>query len=117
MPPDEIDTKIEMCEYLGLVPVFATRWIKPYFYCTSNQGGFCWMLKTQYYPLGFEEYTEHLYNKLSDLIKKDSVGHKLEFPIKVRKELTDKNIEIFRKWVEDKKDNPPNVDSSVDSCS
>lgn len=116
MPPDEIDVKVEICEYLGLVPVFANRWLKPYLYCISNQGGFCWMFKVQCYPLGFEKYTKFLYNKLSDLIKKDSVGHELKFPINVRKELPEKSIEIFKDWVEDHKDNPPEVNSSQDRC-
>ncbi len=30
IPPDEIDIKIDICDHLGIVPVFAVRWIKPY---------------------------------------------------------------------------------------
>jgi len=117
IPPDEIDIKIKICEYLGIVPIFAVRWIKPYFYCISNQGGFCWMFKTLCYPLGFESFTEELYGRLSDLDKTDSVGHKLEFPINVRKELPEKSVEKLEEWISKKKDDPPTVDSSVDSCS
>ncbi len=48
----ELDTKVEMCEKLGLVPVFACRMLPK---CWINEkivkaGGFAWIMKYQFYP-------------------------------------------------------------------
>ena len=58
---DEIDTKIEMCKHLGIVPVFAVRWLKPHIEHIRINGGFSWMFKTQIYPPGFDELTKTLW--------------------------------------------------------
>ncbi len=116
IPLDEIDVKIKICDFLGIVPVFAVRWLKPYFYCIRNQGGFCWMFKTQFYPLGFDKQTTSLCTKLSDPDKTDSTGCKLEFPINVGKELPPNHVKIFEEWVEKNKDDPPKVNIGEDTC-
>ena len=38
IPPDEIDRKIDLYRHLGIIPVFAVRWIKPYVNCIHRQG-------------------------------------------------------------------------------
>jgi len=94
----EIDIKIKICKYLGIVPVFAVRWNKPYVDHINKQGGFCWMFKTQIYPLGQEDLVKRLYSKLSELNRTDSKGNPLMFPVSVRTELPPKSIQIFQKW-------------------
>ena len=61
---EEIDAKLAMCDFLGITPVFAVRWLKPYAELIRNRGGFSWMFKTQIYPPGFEDLTKAIYNRL-----------------------------------------------------
>jgi len=84
---EELDIKLEMCEYFGITPVFAVRWIKPYTELIRSKGGFSWVFKTQVYPPGFEQLTKMLYRRL-------------ELPVNVRTDLPEKTIEIFQRWVE-----------------
>ena len=113
MDPDEIDTKIDMCEHLGITPVFAVRWIKPYIDCIQKQGGFGWMFKAQMYPLGYEEFVRRLYKRFS---LQGSGGRnaskKREFPVTVRTELPEKSVATFKKWVAKVEACPPVIDTS-----
>jgi hypothetical protein len=84
---EELDIKLEICEYLGITPLFAVRWIKPYIEHIRNKGGFSWVFKTQIYPPGFEQLTRTLYNRL-------------ELPVTVRTDLPEKTINIFHQWVQ-----------------
>lgn len=84
---EELDTKLDMCEFLGVVPLFAVRWIKPYTELIRSRGGFSWVFKTQIYPPGFDELTKTLFNRL-------------QLPVNVRTDLPPKTIEIFHRWVE-----------------
>lgn len=111
MNPKEIDVKIEICEKLGLTPVFAIRWMRPYMECIRLQGGFSWVFKTQMYPLGYEKMVDELYQKLSAVEKTDTRGHRLDFPITVRTELTKKIRAKFENWVNSIKDNPPTLNT------
>ena len=86
MDLEEIDLKIKMCRFLELVPVFAVRWIKPHQEHINTQGGFCWVFKTQIFPLGFEELTKRLW-------------HQLKIPVIVRTDLPEKSIRLFENWV------------------
>ena len=86
---NEIEVKLQICDYLGITPVFAVRWLKPYATLIRNRGGFSWMFKTQIYPPGFEQLTKLLYERL-------------ELPVTVRTDLPEKTISIFQKWVERK---------------
>jgi hypothetical protein len=110
--PSEIDTKIEICEHLGIIPVFAVRWIKPYVDCIRRQGGFSWMFKTQIFPYGYDNFTVELYQKLSELNKVNSKGRQLEFPVKVRNDLPEKSVKKFNDWVNQVERNPPKIDTS-----
>lgn len=113
MDPREIDIKIDMCDHLGVVPVFAVRWIKPYFDCILKQGGFAWMFKTQMYPLGYEGFVKRLYARFS---LKGNNGRntvkKRGFPVTVRTELPERPVETFKKWVGKIENNPPPTDTS-----
>ena len=67
-------------------PIFAVRWIKPYIEEVRRKGGFCWIFKTQIYPLGFEELTRVLYRGL-------------KIPVSVGTELPKKSVRSFENWV------------------
>ena len=112
MQPSEIDIKIDICAELGIVPVFAVRWIKPYIECIRRQNGFSWVFKTQMYPLGQEDMVAELYGKLSELDRFGPTGHALEWPISVRTNLPPKPTAKFSDWVLRIRDNPPAVDVS-----
>lgn len=112
MDPKEIDVKIEICKELGITPVFAVRWMKPYMDCIRLQGGFSWVFKTQMYPLGNEIFTKELYQKMSAEEKTNTKGKPLQFPIIVRTELPEKSVNSFVSWVQKVKDNPPQVDTN-----
>jgi hypothetical protein len=86
---NEIEVKLQICEYLGITPVFAVRWLKPYADMIRLRGGFSWMFKTQIYPPGFEQLTKTLYDRL-------------QLPVTVRTDLPEKTIPIFQRWVESK---------------
>lgn len=112
MEPDEIDTKIDICRHLGIVPVFAVRWIKPYMHCIQRQGGFCWIFKTQIYPFGAENFVKEVYEKLSELNKTSAGGVPLHFPITVRGDLPVKSIRPFVDWVNKNKNTQPVLNTS-----
>ena len=84
---EELDIKLEICDYLGIRPVFAVRWIKPYTELIRKKGGFSWVFKTQIYPPGFENLTATLYNRL-------------HLPVTVRTELPEKSVRLFIRWVQ-----------------
>lgn len=107
MEPEEIDKKIDMCHFLGLIPVFAIRWMKPYIDCIRNQGGYSWVFKTQIYPPGFEALTKLLYDKLSFTTRSDSQGTPLQFPVTVRTDIPEKPATALTKWVAASLQNPP----------
>lgn len=51
MPKDEFDIKIEICQYLGIKPVFAVRQLpKDWINQLYKQGGFALILKYQFFP-------------------------------------------------------------------
>lgn len=105
MDPYEIDTKIDICKHLGIIPVFAVRWNKPYVECVRKQGGFSWFFKTQILPLGQEKFVGQLYTRLSS-------GSRLKFPITVRNSLPEKTVKVFDNWVLQKEDNPPEINTT-----
>ena len=112
IPADEVDIKIEMCGYLGIIPVFAVRWNKPRVDCIRRQGGFSWIFKTQMFPLGYEEFVSRLYKKLSLQNKADPSGHVLEFPVSVRTDLPPKSVNKFEAWADNAERSMPRVNAS-----
>jgi len=83
---EEIETKIELARYLGLRPVFAARWIQPYIKLVYDNGGYCWMFRTQIYPPGFESLTKTIWKRL-------------QLPVAVRTDLPEKPVLRFQQWV------------------
>lgn len=85
----EVEVKIDICNYLGITPVFAVRWIGPHMGLIKRNDGFAWIFKTQIYPPGFEELTKEIYERL-------------ELPVIVRTELPEKPVTKFAEWVRKK---------------
>lgn len=88
----EVSTKIEMCNFLGIKPIFACRWIEPYRKKIQENGGFVWQFKDQLYPLGQEKFVKELRKRFT-------------FPLEVRSELPQKSIIEFQEWVENREKN------------
>ena len=103
--PREIDTKIDICKHLGIVPAFAVRWNKPYLECIRRQGGFSWFFKTQIFPYGQEKFTRQLFTRLS-------AGSRRQFPVTVRNSLPERAVRIFNGWVRLSEDNPPEINTA-----
>lgn len=97
---------------LGITPVFACRWIKPYVNCIRKQGGFSWVFKTQIYPLGTERFTKELYEKLSPrtMVRSQS---KHGFPVSSNNNLPPGSVSKFEEWVEANENKLPEIDTSV----
>jgi len=88
IPRKELDSKIEMCSYLGLKPFFAVRWMpKTYIYDTYLAGGFAWLFEYQAYPLGLADICGKI---------KSSFG----FPVQVMTELPIRAQALFKSWVD-----------------
>lgn len=112
MSADEIDTKIDICHHLGIVPVFAVRWIKPYIECIRRQGGFSWVFKTQILPFGQEQMVNDMFKRLSASGKKDR-GYELKFPITVRNDLPPNSVKMFERWTKKAEISPPVPEGGV----
>ena len=85
-PYSEVSKKIKMCNFFGIKPVFACRWIEPYRKKITENGGFVWQFKNQLYPIGQEKFVKEL-------------GKRFSFPIEVKSELPEKSVLEFQEWV------------------
>ncbi len=82
----EVDIKVQMCDFLGITPVFATRWLEPYTKLIDDKGGFSWTFKTQLYP----PYVNALTKTLSK---------RLHLPVNVETKLPPESVQLFHNWV------------------
>jgi len=83
MQKEEIDIKIELCEYLGLKPVFAVRMFpKSWIDEIRRKGGFSLIMKYQFYPIGSKKLAEE-------------VAQKLELPVDTPRALEDGTMKRF----------------------
>ncbi len=87
IPHAEVSKKIEICNFLGVKPVFACRWIEPYRKKIQENLGFAWQFKNQIYPLGQESFVKELRKRFN-------------FPVEVASELPNENILEFKEWLE-----------------
>jgi predicted RecB family endonuclease len=87
---DEFRTKLEMCSFLGLRPLFVCRMApKSYSFDIIQQGGISWILGTQYYPFGHDELA-------------DTVQRQLHLPVVSRARIQDGDVARLLKatqWV------------------
>jgi len=82
----ELETKIEMCSFLGIVPLFIMRFApKSYIEQVRREGGFCLLYKYQLYELS------QIY--LVERIKKE-----LDLPVGCPKAIEDGTIKRFENW-------------------
>jgi len=86
VPISEIISKIEICNYLGIKPVFACRWLEPHRNELVKRGGFLWQFKKQLYPRGQENLVEALRKRF-------------KFPVEVSSELPPVSIKEFKSWM------------------
>ncbi len=85
----EVEKKLEICNFLGITPVFATRWLKPYEQLVNQRKGFSWTFKEQLYPLNYEALS----------IK---ISERLQLPVRARDDLPKESVQNFHNWVKNK---------------
>jgi hypothetical protein len=86
IPSDEFQVKLRMCKYLGLRPLFITRFApKSYNYQIIGAGGFSLVFKYQLYPFGQKVFA-------------DEVKAKLGLPVDCPVRINDGTIERFLRW-------------------
>ena len=83
---EELEIKLEICEELGLKPLFIMRAAaKDYIYRVIKAGGFALIFKYQFYPYGHEEVMKE-------------VRERLGLPVDCPREVADATVERFLKW-------------------
>lgn len=84
---NEVEKTLDICEFFGLVPVFAARWIQPHIDLIRKRGGRAWEFGIQIYPPGFEGLVEKVKGRFS--IGWDETARKYHYPmpLDVRTEL------------------------------
>lgn len=85
MPKKEVSTKIKMCEYFGITPVFAARRMENHRNRITYSGGFLWQFKKQLYPRGQEKFVS--------IIQK-----RFKLPVTVSPTLPYLAIKDFEEW-------------------
>jgi hypothetical protein len=65
IPRDEFRIKLELCRSLGLTPLFVSRMApKSYNNEIINRGGVSWILGTQFYPFGHQDFAAEVRDQL-----------------------------------------------------
>lgn len=88
-----------MCKFLGITPVFAVRWNKPYIETVRKSAGYSWIFKAQIYPKPYHDLVKRIFARFSVANRKDNRGHALEFPIIDRDKLPEKSVLNFQRWI------------------
>src|ERR1700722_3057202 len=90
IPQDELDAKLGMCATLGLVPLFVARMMpKTYIEQVRLAGGFCWIMKYQFYPLAHRTLA-------------NQVRTELALPVDCPARFQDATLQRFLNWHEAK---------------
>lgn len=85
IPKEEMEIKIELCQYLGLRPLFIMRWApKSYIYQISDEGGFALLYETQLFPFGNESRMEK--------------ARQLGLPVESPAEVSERTMKRFVDW-------------------
>lgn len=86
----EFETKIRLCEHLGIIPVFAVRFLpKTWIHRLRARGGYAMILKYQLYPWSHGELAKR-------------VAAELKLPVDAPKALADGTMDKFLKWHRDR---------------
>lgn len=82
----EFESKLEMCLFLGLRPLFIARMMpEVYIQRVWRKGGFSLLYKNQFYPFGFEDFAGR-------------VRKRLELPVACARAVPDGDIKRFTNW-------------------
>ena len=86
MREDELTLKMQLCEALGVTPLFVVRYMpKTWFHRVQQAGGYVLMLKYQLYPLSHAELAR-------------AVREELGLPIQAPAALWDSTVQRFTAW-------------------
>ncbi len=85
-PKSEIVTKLEMCRFLGIYPIFACRWQEIHRDIIQEEKGLLWQFKDQIYPFGQENLVLELQKRFA-------------FPVVVKGELPQESIIDLKTWI------------------
>jgi hypothetical protein len=86
MREDELNLKMQLCDFIGVTPVFVVRFMpKTWFYRVQQAGGYVLMLKYQMYPLSHVELAR-------------AVREELGLPIHAPAALWDSTVRRFTDW-------------------
>lgn len=94
----KLKKKIEICNFLGLTPVFAVRWLDPTIRYLRESKAFVWIFKTQIFPRGYNELVQSIYTRLS-LFSRKTNSIERQFPVTVRGDLPQDSISKFEDWI------------------
>jgi hypothetical protein len=95
----QLEEKIKICNFLGLTPVFAVRWLRPHIHLLKKSNGFAWIFETQIYPRGFNKLVKFIYRRLSIYSRKTN-SIELKFPVTVSGDLPQNSISMFEDWID-----------------
>jgi hypothetical protein len=91
----EFETKLAMCRFFGVRPMFVARMMpKSYNYDVNQAGGFAWLLGHQHYPLLSEGLAVRVRERLS-------------LPVRIIRELPDTALRRFENWHVQSLEYPP----------
>jgi hypothetical protein len=86
MREDELNLKMQLCEVVGVTPMFVVRYMpKTWFHRVQQAGGYVLMLKYQMYPLSHVELAR-------------AVREELGLPIQAPAALWDSTVQRFTSW-------------------
>ena len=94
----DIREKIEICNFLGLTPVFAGRWLGPHIHHLEASNGFAWIFNSQLYPLGYKRLVQDISKSLSLYSRKTNSIEKY-FPVTVSGDLPQDSVRQFEAWI------------------
>jgi hypothetical protein len=86
IPPDELAVKLDMCDFLGLTPLFIVRMApKSYIEQVRRRGGYTMIFEWQQYPFGAGAFAAR-------------VRAELGLPVDCRARIEDGTIQRFLRW-------------------
>ncbi len=87
MDKEEILIKIKLCKKLGIIPIFACRWLEPHKSIIFSEGGFPWQFKKQMYPIGFDKFVTEMKSRF-------------KFPMMISSEIPEKSVRELSSWLD-----------------
>lgn len=83
----EVEKTLEICEHLGLVPVFAARWMGPHTELIRRRKAHAWEFHTQIYPPGFKGLVDRIVSRFSIGLDGNDEALRYRMPVAVGTEL------------------------------